>query len=230
MTVNQRTAEDTIVNDLTLGEYTAVITNQPDRDTFEESQFDQVQALRTEMGVQIPDRFVIQSSRLKDKAEILKAMEGDSESPEAKAAAELKRRAEEAEVADKEASVQLKQAQAAAAMAKATDTGGSPEGMDAAPTPEQQLAADKLAFEKQKFDDEQALKRYEIDQKLKLEKYEIDLKYGMDKQKMDIEQGEKDDAKKQEALKTALKSLEPPAPAPAPEAAPAPQVIPPTEE
>lgn len=119
LTVNQPTPEGTIANDLTIGEYAVVVTNQPERDTFEETQFDQSLRLRTEAGVQIPDKFILQSSRLKNKADIIKAMEGDQESPEAQAAAQLKARADEAEVLKLEAEAAQKQADTKLKQAKA---------------------------------------------------------------------------------------------------------------
>jgi hypothetical protein len=118
MTVNEVTPEGVIVNDLTLGEYAVVVTSQPERDTFEDSQFDQVVAMRTEIGIPIPDRFVIQSSRLRDKAAIIQALEGDQESPEAKLQAELKQRAMLAEVGIKEADAKSKGADAQLKVAK----------------------------------------------------------------------------------------------------------------
>lgn len=119
MTVNEQTPEGTIANDLTLGEYAVVVTSQPERDTFEETQFDQALRLRTEAGVQLPDKYIIRSSRLKDKAEILKEMEGDTESPEAQEAAAMQKRVAEAEVGKTEAESAAKQADAQLKQAKA---------------------------------------------------------------------------------------------------------------
>ena len=109
--VNQVTAEGEIVNDLTLGEYDVVISSVPVRETLEDSQFEQAMALR-EAGVMIPDEVLIDSSRLQRKTEIIKAMKGDQDSPEAQAQAELQRRAQEAEVAKVEGEAQGKFADA----------------------------------------------------------------------------------------------------------------------
>ena len=95
MTVNQPTPEGRIVNDLTLGEYAIVVTNQPERDTFEETQFDQLVRLRTEVGVQVPDKFILQASRAKDKADIISEMESAGQTPEAQQQAELQKQREE---------------------------------------------------------------------------------------------------------------------------------------
>ena len=60
-------------NDVTLGTYDAVITQQPMQVTFENSQFEQALAMRKE-GVAIPDTTVIRYSNLSDKHEILEQM------------------------------------------------------------------------------------------------------------------------------------------------------------
>lgn len=62
-------------NDMTIGEYGVVITEQPMQVTFDNSQFTQSMEMR-EKGISIPDPFVIKHSNLTDKAEIIQAMEG----------------------------------------------------------------------------------------------------------------------------------------------------------
>lgn len=119
ITINQVTPEGQIVNDLTLGEYGVVVSNIPERDTFEDSQFDQAVMLRKEAGVQIPDTVIINASRLKDKAEIIKQMVGDQDSPEAKKAAERKDRVDEAAVQTAEAEALEKRTKADVNAAKA---------------------------------------------------------------------------------------------------------------
>ena len=92
--INKADAYGRVTNDLTVGEYSVVVSSVPRRETLEDSQFEQAVALR-EMGVMIPDSVLIDSSRLNNKADVLKQMQGDQESPEAQAAAELQRRAQE---------------------------------------------------------------------------------------------------------------------------------------
>lgn len=117
-----------IVNDLTMGEYDIVITTTPHRASLEDSQFEQARAMR-EIGVAIPDSVLIENSRLMRRSEIIKQMEGDKESPEAKAAADLQRRGQEATVAGLEGDAALKQAQAQKTQAEATDSGGDAKAM-----------------------------------------------------------------------------------------------------
>ena len=121
-TYNEATGQ--IENDLTLGEYDIIITSTPYRATLEDSQFDQAMAMR-EAGVAVPDDVLIENSRLQRKAEILKKMQGDQNSPEAQAQRQLQARAQEAEVVkleseamQKQADAQLKQAKTQQALAQ----------------------------------------------------------------------------------------------------------------
>ena len=110
-----------IVNDLSMGEYDVVVTSVPRRETLEDSQFEQIMAMK-EAGIQIPDSVVIDASRLMNKKDIIKQMQGDKESPEAKAQAELQQRGAAAEVAKTEAEVAQKQADAQLKGAKTEET------------------------------------------------------------------------------------------------------------
>lgn len=119
--INQVTAEGTIANDLTMGEYDVTVTSVPHRETLEDGQFDQAVSMR-EMGIAIPDAVIIRASRLLNKQEIITAMEGDRNSPEAQAAAELQRRAQEAEVSKTEGEATAKHADAGLKAAKTKET------------------------------------------------------------------------------------------------------------
>jgi len=119
ITVNQMDpATGEITNDLTLGEYDIVITSTPFRATLEDSQFEQAMAMR-ERGIQIPDDYIVENSRLTRKADLVKRLQGDSESPEAQKAAALKDRMEEATVVKLEAEAMAQQAAAKLSAAKA---------------------------------------------------------------------------------------------------------------
>lgn len=175
MTVNQISPEGTIVNDLTLGEYAVVVTNQPERDTFEETQFDQAVRLRTEAGVAIPDKFILQSSRLKDKAEIIKAMEGDQSSPEAQEAAALKKRAQEAEVSKLESEAMQKQSDAQLKHAKSQKELASI-GQDTGQM--------ETALEQQKMEQEMAMEREKLDQEFELEMLKMEREFALKTEQM----------------------------------------------
>ena len=193
LTVNQPTPEGMIVNDLTLGEYAVVVTNQPERDTFEETQFDQAVRLRTEAGVQIPDKYIIQSSRLKDKAEIVKELEGDQNSPEAQAAAQLKQRASEAEVTKLEAEAMQKQSDAQLKQAKSQKELASI-GQDS--------GQDELAMEQYKLDAEMAMEQQKMDQEFALKKEQMEREFALKREQMAAEMQLK---REQAAADTAIK-------------------------
>lgn len=67
--INQPNVAGEIINNVTLGEYDVVISTQPARDNFDESQFAEAISLR-EVGVMIPDDAVIEYSHLSRKAEL----------------------------------------------------------------------------------------------------------------------------------------------------------------
>lgn len=69
LTINQATPEGEIINDVTLGEYSVIITPAPARSDFEETQFQEAVQLR-ELGIALPDHVVIEHSHLNRKAEL----------------------------------------------------------------------------------------------------------------------------------------------------------------
>lgn len=73
LAVNQPTAAGPAFNDLTVGEYDVVISEQPMQVTFENSQFQQALELR-KAGVAVPDEIVIRHSNLADKEEVARMM------------------------------------------------------------------------------------------------------------------------------------------------------------
>ncbi len=181
MTVNEPTPEGTIANDLTLGEYAVVVTNQPERDTFEETQFDQLVRLRTEVGVQVPDKFILQASRAKDKADIISEMESAGQTPEAQQQAALQMRALEAEVAAKEAEAtqkgsdaQLKQAKAQKELASIGEDSGQSEILM-----EQQKLEAEMAMEQQKLDQEFQLKQEQMNREFELKREQLQMEMAL---------------------------------------------------
>jgi len=195
-TVNQVNPEDPmeVINDLTVGEYGVVVTSVPMRETLEDSQFDQAVAMR-EMGVMIPDSVIIDSSRLLNKKDIIKQMEGDKSSPEARAAAELAQRGQAAEVAKVEAEAASKGADAGLKQAKAQKTvvetqvlantpieepdaaGEAESEMDRAQKAHEMDMAERELAHKERMDlMEQARKRRETDDKLALQARDLEQK------------------------------------------------------
>ena len=178
LTVNEVTPEGEIVNNLTLGEYAVVITNQPERDTFEETQFDQALRLRMEAGVQLPDKYLIQSSRLKEKADIIKDMEGDQNSPEAQQAAQLAARQREAEVTKLEAEAMQKQSDARLKAAKSQKELASI-GQDSGQA--------EIVLEQQKLEAEMAMEQAKLDQEHQLAVQKMEMEFALKRQQMEAE-------------------------------------------
>jgi hypothetical protein len=79
--VNAPQPSGEIAYDLTLGEYEIIVTSQPDQATVEDSQFEQAKSMR-ELGIQIPDRVLIQNSRLQDKNKLIQQMDQAAKQPD----------------------------------------------------------------------------------------------------------------------------------------------------
>jgi len=165
--VNQPTPEGEIINDLTLGEYDVVVSSVPRRETMEDSQFDQAVSLK-QLGIAIPDSVLIEASRLMNKKEILKLIQGDQESPEFQQQQQLKQRGEEAtvsklegEAADKHASAQLKQVNAQQIAQGEPDDGSAQAKMHEAQT-KQAMAQHDATIKERQLQNDQQMKMMEL--------------------------------------------------------------------
>lgn len=210
LVVNEPTPEGRIVNDLTLGEYAVVVTNQPERDTFEETQFDQAIRLRIEAGVAIPDKFVLQASRLKDKAEIIKAMEGDQESPEAQAQAQLKMRMSEAEVSKAEAEAMQKQADAQLKHAKSQKeiaSIGEDSGMNEVAMEQQKLEAE-MEMERQKLEQQHALAVQKLEMEMELKREQMTAEIALKREQAAVDSQIKREQAQQQAMTQRIAAVE----------------------
>jgi hypothetical protein len=107
-----------LLNDLSLGSFDIVVVSQSAKRTLEESQFEQGIAMR-ELGIQIPDRFLIENSNLVKKAEIVKAMDAQANSEGAQVAEQTKILGMKLEVANLKADASATEAKALATKAKA---------------------------------------------------------------------------------------------------------------
>lgn len=107
-----------VMNDLSLGEYDVVVVSQAAKRTLEESQFEQGISMR-ELGIAIPDRFLIENSNLVKKAEIVKAMDAQANSESAQISQKADLLAKQLEVANLKADASATEAKALAARAKA---------------------------------------------------------------------------------------------------------------
>lgn len=129
LVINQRLAAGTIVNDLTLGEYSVMVSSQPARDNYNESQFAQVLQMR-ELGIPVPGHFAIRYSGLQRKgeiADIVAQLEGFGEpSPMQQKMEELQLKLIEAELHELYADVGVKEATAQLTLAKARTEADKP--------------------------------------------------------------------------------------------------------
>ena len=114
LVVNQMT-ETGILNDLTVGEFDVVVVNTPRRELEEDSEFQQAVTMRTEMGIAIPDEFIIRSSRLRERAALLESIAKQQNDTQAQQA-QLAQDTQAAELDGKRADAELKRAKAQQAL------------------------------------------------------------------------------------------------------------------
>lgn len=158
--LNEVSPEGNIINDLTLGEYSIIVTSQPERDTLEDSTFAQAAEMRQELGVQIPDSVLIQASRLPDKSAVLEAIEAESNSEEAQ-------KTRQVDMAEREATVRQTNAKA---------------GRDEADTQVKMVKTQQDAQNLQTVIPPEAQLRVEAD--LAKAKYEVDTNAQIEREKM----------------------------------------------
>lgn len=77
-TVNQPTPEGRMLNNITTGKYAVTVTPAPSRDTVQQTVFDQLKAMRLELGIAIPDEVMLQYSSLPQKAAVSQAIKDGS--------------------------------------------------------------------------------------------------------------------------------------------------------
>lgn len=175
--INQATPEGTVANDLTLGEYDVVISSVPQRETLEDSQFEQALSLR-EAGVGVPDDVLIGASRLLNKKEVIEKMSAAANSPEAQRQKELALAAQEAEVAKTQAETQNKVADTGLRQAK-TQKEAVGAHKEAITPPEDNglevkmmTAQADMELEDRKFEHQKQLDYAELNHKMRLEQQE----------------------------------------------------------
>lgn len=110
-----------VLNDLSLGAYDIVVVSQAAKRTLEESQFEQAIGMR-ELGIMIPDQFVIENSNLVKKAEIVKTMQAAEQSPENQLRKKTDLLAHQLEVANLRGEASKAEAEALQSRAKAAET------------------------------------------------------------------------------------------------------------
>lgn len=129
--INQQTAQG-VINDVTVGDYAIVISQQPARDSYRETQFSNAFELR-QLGVAIPDWILVRYSNLEGReelAQMLRKAAGQAEPTEQEQQlAEFQQQAQiqdiQLSLATKEAELQKKQAEVQNIVAK-TDSESDP--------------------------------------------------------------------------------------------------------
>lgn len=74
LTLNQKTPEGTMLNDVTKGRFSTVLVPAPSRATMSEGDFKMLLELRTKVGIAIPDSLLIELSPASNKAQIIEAL------------------------------------------------------------------------------------------------------------------------------------------------------------
>jgi hypothetical protein len=176
--INQVQQDGSVSNDLMIGEYDVVISSVPQRETLEDSQFDQAVTMKKDLGLPIPDSFIIKTSRLLNKNDLIKQMDDEKNSAAAQAQAQLQQRAQEAEISKTEAETQQKTADAGLKQAKAQKEGVATQKEAQTPIEsatdtalqELQIEQERAEHEMQIKEKEFALRREELVQKMQLER------------------------------------------------------------
>lgn len=189
--INEMTPEGTVVNDLTIGEYDVVISSVPVRETLEDSQFEQAQALK-EMGVAIPDSVLIANSRLNNKAEIVAQIEAANNSPEAQAAAKLQQDAATAEIEKTRAET----------AAKIADT-----KLKSSKADKEAITAQKDAMTPIEDNGAEAqMMKAQTDMKIAQEKHEMEMQQMREKQAFEEDSRQREEARKEKESAAAIVS------------------------
>lgn len=178
-----------VLNDLSLGEFDVVVVSQAAKRTLEESQFEQGISMR-ELGIQIPDRFLIENSNLVKKAEIVKAMEEQANSVGAQIREKADLLSRQLEVANLKADASATEAKAVATRAKAAkdmaEVSGGQAGQD-----------QEMALEAQKHEQEMAMMREKHQLEMEIKREEMQLK-------MDMQRAEAAEKQRQAKLNTVM--------------------------
>jgi len=181
--INRMTPEGQIINDVTQGEYTIVVTAVPARNEFEDTQFEEALRLRTEAGVQIPDHVLVEHSHLNRKQELAEQIKqksgwGDPNEMEMRAA-ELENQIKELEAQGKAAENKRVESETVLNMVRAQQAADEGEQGD-----ESQAKMAELQAKQEEALMMAQLKKYEIDQNLRLKREEMAANLRLQREKM----------------------------------------------
>lgn len=177
VTVNQASPEGTIVNDLTVGEYSVVVSTVPARESFEQSQFAEALEMR-QLGIAIPDDVLVEHSHLARKGELaarIKQLNGGGEpSQAAQQMQQLDMQAKQVDIDHKQSAAELNRAKA-----QKEAQGDSPAMQEAELT--------KLAMEREKMLAEHQLKMQMMQEKMALETRKLEMQIEVERAKLEAQ-------------------------------------------
>jgi hypothetical protein len=182
--INMPTPEGEILNDLTLGEYSILVSTVPAREKHEDTQFDEIVRMRTEMGIDIPDSFVLKASRLTDKQAIMEALESGSQPNAELQALEIEQK--KAEIDKLKTDTMARKAEAVERVARAQKTSNETES-NGVQSPEMA----KLQLERDKMEQENALKIREQDMEDAREREKMRRQHSIELAKLKLARTEK---------------------------------------
>ncbi len=199
-----------LMNDVTMGEYETSVIATPEKQTLEDSQFQQAALMKEKLGIQIPDEFMIQNSNLIGKTDLIKALKEQANSAQAQMAEQVKLLGAQLQVANLraegarlEADGLLKNAKAAHTMAQTQEIAGADPTKDKEMQLEEQKHNQEMEHEGQKL-------------AMKHEEHRMDLAHSQEEHQQDMalkQQQSEDDArlKKAQAIMTMRQSAAQPA-------------------
>jgi hypothetical protein len=197
-----------VLNDLTLGTYMIVVTSQKARRTLEEGEAAQAVEMRKN-GIMIPDRFVVENSNLRKRAEIVKAMDEKEASAEAQLMRQTQVLTAQLEVANLKGEASRLEADALLKRAKASkEVAATAAEMQGEPG-EAEKAQAEMAIAKQKHDLEMEQMREEHALKMKIKEEEAAQK----REQAELDAAEKRRAMRIESMARAKAAAKAPAPA-----------------
>lgn len=163
-----------VLNDLSLGTYTTVITSQKARRTLEESEMAEAVQMR-ELGIMIPDRFMIENSNLRKKGDIIKAMDAEAQSPEGQVRKQAEVLTHQLTVANLKGEAANLEAQAAQHRAKTALTTAQAITEAKGEPGEQEKAQAEMAIKQQEHEQKMTQNQEQHEQKLQFEREKLQL-------------------------------------------------------
>jgi hypothetical protein len=166
--INQRNSAGELINDLTLGEYSVVISSQQTSDVVQDAVFEQMMAMR-DRGIPIPSYLVVKNSRMPMReriAEIVKSLEGLADPSEEELQMQAQQQALQMQAI--EANVRMMMAKAMEHEARAMLAAAQAGAAEQAPMLEMQKIGAQLRQDMEKFAGDMEKSRSEMQTRLRI--------------------------------------------------------------